>query len=106
MDTLERGALVERTTRDNDARSNDAGDVAAAYVAGYADGLTLLHSDGHDQPAVEPLERIYARYLRYVELDPATPEARVYVAGFRDAAADNLPCPPHEVKSHVPHLAA
>jgi hypothetical protein len=99
-------ALVPATPIESTLRDNGAGDMAAAYVAGYADGLTLLHSDGHDQPAVEPLERIYARYLRYVELDPATPEARVYVAGFRDAAADNLPCPPHEIESHAPHLAA
>jgi hypothetical protein len=99
-------ALVPATPIESTLRDNGAGDMAAAYVAGYADGLTLLRSDGHDQHAVEPLERIYARYLRYVELDPATPEARVYVAGFRDAAADNLPCPPHEIKSHVPYLAA
>jgi hypothetical protein len=101
MDPLARGTPVERTARDN-----DADDVAAAYVAGYADGLTLLHSDGHDQARVEPLERIYARYLRYVELQPPTPEARAYVAGFRDAAADNLPCPPREIELPIRRVAA
>ena len=80
--------------------------VAAAYVAGHADGLALLHSDGHDQAPVEPLECIYARYLRYVELQPPTPEARAYVAGFRDAAADNLPCPPHEIEPPIRRVAA
>jgi hypothetical protein len=58
LDPLTLGKPVERTARDN-----VADDVAAAYVVGYADGITLLHSDGHD----EPLERTYARYLCNVE---------------------------------------
>ena len=76
-----------------------ASDMAAAYVAGYADGNTLLHLVGHDHSAAEPLERIHARYLGYIELEHPTPEARAYVAGFRDAAADNLPCPLHAIRS-------
>lgn len=98
--------LVPDTRAGRIARDNDTGDVAPAYVAGYADGLTLLHSDGHCQAPVEPLERIYARYLRYVELEPPTPEARAYVAGFRDAAADNLPCPPQEIERPIRRVAA
>jgi len=101
MDALARGAPVERTARDN-----DADDVAAAYVAGYADGITLLHADGHDQAPVEPLERIYARYLCNVELEHSTPGTRAYIAGFRDAAADNLPCPPHEIEPGIHRVAA
>jgi hypothetical protein len=101
MDPLTRGTHVERTARDNDTV-----DVATAYVAGYADGITLLHSDGHDQAPVEPLERIYARYLCNVELEHPTPGTRAYIAGFRDAAADNLPCPPHEIQPQIHRVAA
>jgi hypothetical protein len=96
MEPLGPGTRAGRTARDRDTNA-----VAPADVAGYADGLTLLHSDGHDQAPVEPLERIYARYLRDVELEPPTPEARAYVAGFRAAAADNLPCPPHETEPQI-----
>ena len=102
MDAHERGIPTERSASENNAGY----DVAAAYVAGYADGIALLHSDGHDQAPLEPLERIYARYLRYVELEPPTPEAHAYVAGFRDAAADNLPCPPHEPEPQIHRVAA
>jgi len=94
MEPLVPGTRARRAARNTNV-------VAPAYVAGYADGLTLLHSDGHDQAPVEPLERIYARYLCYVELEPPTPEARAYIAGFRDAAADNLPCPPHETEPQI-----
>lgn len=101
MDPLARGTSVERAARDH-----DAADVAAAYVAGYADGITLLHSDGHDQAPIEPLTRIYARYLCNIELEHPTPGTRAYIAGFRDAAADNLPCPPHEIEPQVHRAAA
>ena len=96
MERLASGTPFEQT----------ASDMAAAYVAGYADGNTLLHLVGHDHSAAEPLQRIHARYLGYIELEHPTQEARAYVAGFRDAAADNLPCPPHEIESHVLHRAA
>ena len=101
MDPPARRSSVERT-----ARNHDAADVAAAYVAGYADGITLLHSDGHDQAPVEPLERIYARYLSNLELEHPTPGTRAYIAGFRDAAADNLPCPSHEIEPQIHRVAA
>jgi len=99
MEVLVSGKLVEQT-------ANDATDVAAAYIAGYADGVTLLHLEGHDHSPAEPLQRIHARYLGYIELEHPTPKARAYIAGFRDAAADNLPCPPHEVESQVHRVAA
>ena len=100
MDALERGTPAEQTARDNST------DAAVTYAAGYADGITLLHSDGHDQAPGELRERVFARYLHYVELEPPTPEAHAYIAGFRDAAADNLPCPPREIESEVARLAA
>ena len=101
MDAPVRGTPVERI-----ARGNDADDVAAAYVAGYADAVALLRLDKHDHAAAEPLERIRARYLCYAELEQPSPEARTYVAGFRDAAADNLPCPPHEIEPQTRRVAA
>jgi hypothetical protein len=90
MDALVRGQPTEPSLRDNGADG-----VAAAYGAGYADGSTLLHMDGNDRSSVEPFHRIHARYLSHAEVEHPTPEARTYIAGFRDAAADNLPCPPH-----------
>ena len=99
MDALVSDTPVEQT-------ANDASDVAATYVAGYADGITLLHLEGHNHSPAEPLQRIHARYLGYIELENPTPETRAYVAGFRDAAADNLPCPPHENELRVHRAAA
>ena len=93
MDAHVRARPIEPTLRDN-----GAGGVVAAYGAGYADGTTLLHMDAHDHSSVEPFHRIHARYLRHVELEHPTVETRTYIAGFRDAAADNLPCPPHEIE--------
>jgi hypothetical protein len=101
MGPLARDTHVERTAGDS-----DVDDVAAPYTAGYADGITLLHSDGHDRALGEPIERVYARYLSNIELEQATPQTRAYVAGFRDAAADNLPCPPHEIDPQVHRVAA
>jgi len=86
--------------------ANEASDVAAAYLAGYADGITLLHLEGHNHSPAEPLQRIQDRYLGYSKQEHPTPEARAYVAGFRDAAADNLPCPPHETEPQVHRVAA
>jgi hypothetical protein len=102
MEALVSGTPVTQTT-------NEAGDVAAAYLAGYTDGITLLHLKGHNYSShspTEPLQRIQDRYLGYIELEHPTPEAHAYVAGFRDAAADNLPCPPHEVEPQVHRVAA
>jgi hypothetical protein len=90
MNALARVTPAELTVRDISVDG-----VAAAYGAGYADGSALLHMDGNDQSSVEPFHRIHARYLSHAELEHPSPEARTYIAGFRDAAADNLPCPPH-----------
>jgi hypothetical protein len=100
LDPLPPGKPVERTARDN-----VADDVAAAYVVGYSDGITLLRSDGHD----EPLERTYARYLCNVEQSIRPRERTLRPPGnarFRDAAADNLPSPPHEIESQIHRVAA
>jgi len=99
MERLVSGTPVVQT-------ANEASDVAAAYLVGYADGLTLLHLKGHNHSRAERLQCIQDRYLGYIELENPTPEARAYVAGFRDAAADNLPCPPHEVEPQVHRVAA
>ena len=93
MDALARATLIEPILRDVGADG-----VAAAYGAGYADGSTLLHMDGNDHSSVEPFHRIHTRYLRHAELEHPTLETRTYISGFRDAAADNLPCPPHEIE--------
>jgi hypothetical protein len=50
-------------------------DIAAAYVAGYADGATLLHWDGHDRAPAQLLARSYARY---VGLESATLKGSEY----------------------------
>jgi hypothetical protein len=88
-------ALVCATPVGATLRDSGTDDVAAAYGAGYADGIALLHMDGNDHSSIEPFHRIHARYRVHAELEHPTLEARTYIAGFRDAAADNLPCPPH-----------
>jgi len=78
---------VQQTARDTNA--NDA-----AYGAGYADGITLLHVHGRNHLHDEPLQRTHDRYVCFAELEHPTAEARAYIAGFGDVAADNLHCPP------------
>ena len=97
MERLVSGTPFEQT-------ASEASDVVAAYLAGYADGITLLHLKGHNHSPAEPL--LQDRYVGYIELEHPTPEVRAYVAGFRDAAADNLPCPPHEVEPQFHRVAA
>ena len=77
MDALSGATFVEPTT------SRDDG-VTAAYGAGYSDGITLLHGDGHNNFPVEPFLRTHGRYLSYAELDDPTPGERAYIDGFRD----------------------
>jgi len=98
MDALTGGRQV--------AINNFAGNPVAAYVAGYADGASVLHSDGCDRASAEPLGGSYARYLCYIEQEPATSEALAYLAGFRAAAAGNLPCPPAECTAPNRRVAA
>jgi hypothetical protein len=64
---------------------------AAAYALGYADGRRLL--SGRSQ---ESLRAIRARFLAHVEAAHPSAAEQAYVAGVRDAAADNLPSPPTE----------
>jgi len=66
-------------------------DPGAAYALGYADGRRLLQAQDRSDVA---LERVRARYLACVEAARPTPAGRAYLAGVRDAAADNLPSPP------------
>jgi len=72
---------------------NDAVALRAAYYAGYADATALLRPDARESAPVERIERVHARYSGYVDQEYPTAEARAYMAGFGDAAADNLPHP-------------
>ena len=85
---------------------NDAVALKAAYYAGYADATALLHPGARDSASVEPIERIRARYFGYVGQEYPTAEARAYMAGFGDAAADNLPHSPQELAPKPHDIAA
>ena len=99
MNALGLGTPFEQTARDNYADD-------AAYFSGYADGITLLHANADNHLSIEPFQRTHGRYLCYAGLVHPSPEARAYIAGFRDVAADNLPCPPHDLEPHAHRLAA
>ena len=75
----------------------------SAYALGYADGRRLLKAH---EPANESLTTIRARYLAHVEANRPTFAERAYVAGVRDAAADNLPYPPTEPDARAHRHAA
>ena len=62
---------------------------AAAYVLGYADGRRLM--SGQSEESLRPIR---ARFLAHVEAVRPSSAEQAYVAGVRDAAADNLPSPP------------
>ena len=66
-------------------------DPVAAYALGYADGRQLVSGQGE-----KSLRPIRDRFLAHVEAEHPTAAERAYVAGVRDAAADNLPSPPQE----------
>jgi hypothetical protein len=78
----------------------------AAYDAGYSDAVVLLRREAGDCVSAEPVERVHARYLGYVAVKHPTQEARAYIAGFGDAAADNLPCSSHAIPSEAHPIAA
>jgi hypothetical protein len=67
------------------------GNPIAAYALGYADGRRLVN--GHGGESLRPMRE---RFLAHVEAKHPTPAEQAYVAGVRDAAADNLPSPPQE----------
>jgi hypothetical protein len=66
-------------------------DPIAAYTLGYADGRRLVGGQ-----AGESLTSIRARFLAHMESAQPSAAERAYVAGVRDAAADNFPSPPQE----------
>lgn len=66
-------------------------DPTAAYTLGYADGRRLVGGQADDA-----LASIRARFLAHVEAAQPSRAEQAYVAGVRDAAADNFPSPPRE----------
>jgi hypothetical protein len=77
-------------------------DTNAAYAEGYAHGSILLLAmrQGGDMP--DPVRAIHARYLAQAQMTDPTEAERAYIAGFRDAVSDNLPCPPHPAAESMP----
>lgn len=69
---------------------------AAAYALGYADGRRLV--SGQPEESLQPIRQ---RFLAHVEAQHPSSAEQAYVAGVRDAAADNLPSPPHEPYQHA-----
>jgi hypothetical protein len=67
-------------------------------VLGYADGRRLLTAQ---ERAEDCLVSVRARYLAHVEAAELSPADQAYLAGVRDAAADNLPSPPSEPYRHA-----
>ena len=98
--------LVRDMPFESSARGNGVDDLTAAYGSGYADGITLLHANGHNRFSPEPLQIVHDRYLCNLELEHPTAETNAYIAGFHDVAADNLRCPPHGIKTQVHRMAA
>jgi hypothetical protein len=86
------------------ARDTNVSDVA--YGAGYADGIALLHVHGRTHLPAEPLQCTHDRYVCFAQLEHPTAEARAYIAGFRDVAADNLHYPPHHIEFLAQRIAA
>ena len=90
--------------REPQARAADAStfptDLAAAYALGYGDGERLVEAQGRDA-SDESLALVCMRYLAHAEARPASPADQAYLAGVRDAAADNLPSPPIEPYRHA-----
>jgi len=64
---------------------------AAAYALGYADGRRLVSGQSD-----ESLRPIRTRFLAHADAAHPSSAEQAYVAGVRDAAADNLPSPPEE----------
>jgi hypothetical protein len=65
----------------------------AAYVLGYADGRRLLKPQDASDAS---LEKVRGRYGALAVAAQPSPAEQAYLAGVRDAAADNLPSPPPE----------
>ena len=99
MDKLVLDSPVEQLARD--ANVNDL-----AYGAGYADGIALLHVHGRNHLPDEPFQCTHDRYVCFAQLEHPTAAVRAYIAGFRDVAADNLHCPPHQIELQAQCIAA
>jgi hypothetical protein len=92
LDSLSSANDREPSARPSDATAVPA-DPADAYALGYADGRRLFQtSDASD----DALKFIRARYLALTDATQLSPAEQAYLAGARDAAADNLPSPPPE----------
>lgn len=74
----------------------------AAYAEGYAHGSILLLAMRQGGDVEDRVRSIHARYLAQVQVMEPTEAERAYVAGFRDAVSDNLPCPPHPIGETPP----
>jgi hypothetical protein len=72
----------------------EPGEINAAYAEGYAHGSILLLAMRQGGDMAEGLQTIHARYLANIKAAEPTEAERAYVAGFRHAVSDNLPCPP------------
>ena len=70
-------------------------ELSAAYALGYADGRLMLSGKSE-----ESLPLIRARIHAHVDAVQPSAAEQAYVAGVRDAVADNFPSPPQE-----PHQA-
>lgn len=66
---------------------------AAAYELGYTDGRRLMSAADRADASLDPVR---ARYLALADAVQPSPAGQAYLAGVRDAAADNLPAPPLE----------
>ena len=66
---------------------------ATAYELGYADGRRLMSAEDRADTSLGPVR---ARYLALADAVQLSPAGQAYLAGLRDAAADNLPAPPLE----------
>ena len=97
--------MTDRTSPETDRESAAPASVipfepAAAYVLGYADGRRMLSG----QPE-ESLRAVRARFLAHVDAAQPSPAEQAYLAGVRDAVADNFPSPPQE-PYEAPHRRA
>jgi hypothetical protein len=90
-------SIFSANDREPAARPGDAttvpDDPAEAYALGYADGRRLFQTQDASDEALEPVR---ARYLALANAEQLSPAEQAYLAGARDAAADNLPSPPPE----------
>ena len=89
--------ILPESDREPRARAHDLtampSDPAEAYALGYADGRRLCQTQDASDHALEPIR---ARYLALTDAAQLSPAEQAYLAGARDAAADNLPSPPPE----------